>query len=206
MKTSLPYATREIDLDLAGYHFRLLEVADTDALLDAHIREKEAQRRGADEEIPYWAELWPSALGLPGIAAGKLGAPVTLSDYLQPALEFARSNWELNNETPADLLLLDWRRPASIPPVDLLLASDITYDPANFPYLPEVFRARCKPEGRIILSDPRRQVAQPFFRELPDRGFTVERVEEVILFRGREIVIHIYCLERKNMGHPEFPG
>ena len=89
-----------------------------------------------DERIPYWADLWASAiglshylvdnqylikdknvfeigcgLGLPAIVAGKLGAAATtLSDYLQEALDFAKLNWEKNLPLKnVEFSLLDWR-------------------------------------------------------------------------------------------------
>lgn len=219
MHHSLPYPTRQIRLEIEGHTFELLEVADAEALLDELIRKGDTHQDVQDERIPYWAELWPSALGmaqfllkrplvqtgqsvlelgcglgLPGIVAGKLGGKVTLSDYLTPALEFARSNWMLNHEQEVTCTLLDWRRPDPTLAADLLLASDITYEARNFPHLPAAFRSLCKSGGTIILSDPKRKVARDFFRSLPAAGFWMEKVDEPIHFQGREIVIHIYLL------------
>ncbi|PHN08504.1 class I SAM-dependent methyltransferase [Flavilitoribacter nigricans] len=225
MNFSLPYPTREIDLQLEGGHtFKLLEVADAEALLDELILKGDQHEDVQDERIPYWAELWPSALGmaqfllkradsgagliregqgvlelgcglgLPGIVAGKLGGQVTLSDYLEPALDFARSNWALNNAAEANYTLLDWRQPDADLAADVLLASDITYEARNFPYLPHAFRTLCKPGGTIVLSDPRRQVAREFFHDLPAKGFIMEKFEEPVKFQGKTIVIHLYTL------------
>lgn len=222
MPIVLPYPTRQIDLELENHTFKLLEVADAEALLDELIGKGDSHEDVLDERIPYWAELWPSALGmaqfllkrpivapgrkvlelgcglgLPGIVAGKLGGEVTLSDYLPPALDFAQSNWELNNEQEVKTTLLDWRKPEPALATDLLLASDITYEARNFPYLPNAFHTLCKPGGTIVLSDPKRQVAKPFFRRLPEEGFTVEKLEEEVKFQRRRIVIHIYLVSRK---------
>lgn len=194
-------------------------MADAEALLDELIQKGETHEDVEDERIPYWAELWPSALGmaqfllkrnliaahhrvleigcglgLPGIVAGMTGAEVTLSDYLEPALDFARSNWSLNHDREVQLALLDWRTPDSGLAADILLASDITYESRNFPYLPTTFRQLSGPGGKIILSDPRRQVAQTFFERLPEKGFTVERFEEMVRFQEKEILIHVYVI------------
>lgn len=221
MNTTLPYPTRQIELNILGHAFKLLEVADAEILLDELIRQGEEQEGEIDDRIPYWAELWPSALGmaqflikqqlvvpdqkilelgcglgLPGIVAGRLGAQVTLSDYLQPALDFAGNNWALNNEHKANLTVLDWRAPEPHLAADLLLASDITYEVKHFPFLPNAFHTLCKPGGKIVLSDPRRQVAQAFFENLPQKGFTLEKFTEAIEFHGRAMDIHIYLLSR----------
>lgn len=222
MSLFLPYPTRQIDLELEKQTFSILEVADAEALLDELIGKGDSHEDVQDERIPYWAELWPSALGmaqfllkrslvtpgqkvlelgcglgLPGIVAGKLGGTVTLSDYLAPALDFAQSNWALNNEQEVNTILLDWRKPDPELAADLVLASDITYEARNFPYLPNAFRTLCKAGGTIVLSDPKRQVAQAFFKILPQEGFVVEKFEEEVDFQGKPIVIHIYLLTRK---------
>jgi predicted nicotinamide N-methyase len=219
MNSSLPYPTRQIELNLEGHSFQLLEVADAEVLLDELIQKGDTHQDVQDERIPYWAELWPSALGmaqfllkrdiiqsgqsvlelgcglgLPGIVAGKLGAEVTLSDYLMPALDFAQSNWNLNNEQQVTCTLLDWRKPDPGLAAEVLLASDITYEARNFPFLPDAFRTLCRPGGIIVLSDPKRQVAQAFFQTLPREGFALEKFEEEVDFQGRKIVIHLYTL------------
>lgn len=219
MNGSLPYATRQIELDLEGHSFQLLEVADADALLDELIQKGDGHEDVQDERIPYWAELWPSALGmaqfllkrniiqagqsvlelgcglgLPGIVAGKLGARVTLSDYLLPALDFAKSNWDLNNQEEVTSTLLDWREPDPRLAAEVLLASDITYEARNFPFLPHAFRTLCQAGGLIVLSDPKRQVAQTFFQSLSAEGFEVEKFAEEVDFQERKIVIHLYTL------------
>ncbi|MCB0630065.1 MAG: hypothetical protein R2824_16835 [Saprospiraceae bacterium] len=221
MTNRLPYPTRPIEVDVLGRAFRILEVADAEALLDELI-DRESQEEGPlDDLIPYWAELWPSALGmaqyllkeqvirygetvlelgcglgLPGIVAGTMGGIVTLSDHLPPALDFARENWILNlPEQPVQLSLLDWRHPDSSLAADCLLASDITYDVSNFPYLPQAFRQLIRPGGRVILADPKRAVAQDFFSNLPKEGFDVEKLQEIVAFNNKMIQIDIYELQ-----------
>lgn len=216
----LPYPTREVRIEILGRAFTILEVADAEALLDELIEAGHPSDEAWDEYIPYWAELWPSAiglaqfllrhpliaknqsvlelgcgLGLPSIVAGGYGATVTLSDYLEPALDFARSNWAINLRQSVASAVLDWRRPDPDLAADIVLASDITYEIKNFPFLPDAFHTLCKPGGKIILSDPRRQVAQAFFHRLPEAGFKLEKFEEVISLADREVQIDIYVLE-----------
>lgn len=222
MGSVLPYATNLLSLQILDHTFQIQVVANPGVLLDELIDKGDAHEDVLDERIPYWAELWPSAvglaqfllrrqaispgekvlelgcgLGLPGIAAGALGGLVTLSDYLQPALDFAERNWQLNHHKAVELALLDWREPAPGLAADCVLASDITYEERNFPYLPAAFRQLCRQGGKVIISDPRRQKAQSFFAGLPGQGFTVEKWEEQVFFHQLEMTIHVYIIEMK---------
>jgi predicted nicotinamide N-methyase len=133
-------------------------------------------------------------LALPGIVAGKLGAQVTLSDYLPEALEFARHNWRRNLDTPARAQLMDWRHPDPRLAADVVLASDVAYEKRAFPHLPHAFRALCKPGGMVIVSEPGRDVARPFFEALPSRGFFVEKHSVEGQFRTLRYSVQVYVL------------
>ena len=118
----------------------LTVINNLDALFEALVNKGSDHPDVVDERIPYWADLWASAiglshylvdnqnivkdknvfeigcgLGLPAIVAGKLGAAsTTLTDYLQEALDFAQLNWEKNLPLQnVAFSLLDWR---NIPP------------------------------------------------------------------------------------------
>lgn len=195
------YRTEEIELEVENLKVKLLKVTNVDELFDLLVAKGEDHEDVKDERIPYWAELWPAALGmshylvqsgivqpgltvtelgcglaLPGIIAGLLGANVTLTDYLEEALLFARRNWSLNlPEEQLQTALLDWREPNPALAADLLIASDITYEKRYFEYLPNAFITMCKPGGRIVVSDPNRHVAGAFFEDLPAKGFILEK-------------------------------
>lgn len=213
MELPLEYRTRDIQLDLEGLSFQLTLVANTDDLMDRLLAKGEAHEDVRDERIPYWADLWPSAialsrylireqiirpgitvleigcgLGLPGIVAGRLGAEVIFTDYLEEALQMARHNWEQNLDRPARFERMDWRRPLPDFAADMVLASDVAYEARAFAPLPEAFQALCRPGGAVLLSEPNRAIARPFLRSLPQKGFSVtdhcfEGQYEQILYR-----------------------
>lgn len=215
----LPFRARRIQQHVGGHIFQLWQVAQPDQLLDELIAKGDTHEDVIDERIPYWAELWPSAigmvqyllrhpelvsghsvleigcgLGLPGIAAGMLGGEVTLSDYLAPALDFAYANWQLNHHSSVGLALLDWRQPDPTLTADLVLASDITYEARHFSYLPHAFRTLCRPGGHVLISDPQRKVAQAFFQGLAGEGFRVDRTEEQVRLNERLHLVDIYLI------------
>ena len=99
------------------YSIKLKQVADVEKLVD-EITDDEFNQ---DERLPYWAEVWPSAMalaeyilsnqnefrhknalelgcgiGLVGIAATLAAANVTFSDYEKDALNFTENNYFLN--------------------------------------------------------------------------------------------------------------
>ena len=110
------YDTRTETVTVGNRTLSIQSVRDTNALLDAI----DPATFMEDERLPYWAELWPSAialarwvsrypglegkrvlelgcgLGLSGIAAAAAGARVTMTDYDEDALLFARFNAALN--------------------------------------------------------------------------------------------------------------
>lgn len=192
--------TRSHLLDFEGLSIRIDQHGDVDALFDELLSKGEESEAVQDERIPYWADLWPSAiamslhllrselitpattvteigcgLGLPGIVAGMLGAKeVIFSDYLEEALVFARRNWALNNSSAARFERMDWREPNPAFAADLLLASDVAYEQRFFDHLPQAFRALTRPGGRILFSEPGRGVAKDFLAGLPGLGFEVK--------------------------------
>ncbi|MCC7302178.1 MAG: 50S ribosomal protein L11 methyltransferase [Bacteroidia bacterium] len=164
----------------AGKHkLNMLIPSDPDAILDNFVTV-----RGEEREIPYWAELWHSAialsevlqanptivngkkvleigcgLGLPGIVAGKLGArKVIFSDLLPEPLLFARVNWERNNLGDAVFQPADWMRQEELPVADVILASDVAYERRFFPSFFHLLRS-VLPQSTVILSEPGRELA-----------------------------------------------
>ncbi|MDQ3875661.1 MAG: 50S ribosomal protein L11 methyltransferase, partial [Actinomycetota bacterium] len=124
----------------------LLRPRDAEALIDEEAFERE-------EFLPYWAELWPSALALaravaarplegarvvelgcglalPSIAAALRGARVLATDWSHHAVSLAAKN-ALRNGVSVEVALCSWTAPGRIlteAPWDLILASDVLYE------------------------------------------------------------------------------
>jgi predicted nicotinamide N-methyase len=173
---------------------------DSDALLD------EAAFDARDEYLPYWAELWPSAialartvakrsldgrrvlelgcgLGLPGLAAAVGGARVSLTDWAPEAVNAARDN-AARNGVEVDAFVCDWRSPETLfasAPWDLVLLADVLYEERNVAPLLSLL-PRLAPE--VLLADPDRATAAPFLAGAEER-WTVRttRDERVLVHR-----------------------
>jgi predicted nicotinamide N-methyase len=188
---------REDLVTVGARELRVVRPSDAAELID----EEEFER---DEFLPYWAELWPSAvalaaavatrgvgglrvlelgcgLGLPSIVAAVDGARrVLATDWSREALDFAARNAELNGAR-VDTELVDWREPRDLGVWDLVLCSDLLYEERNveplLALLPRLTR-------EVLLAEPGRPYAQPFLEraaaewaveELPERVYRLRR-------------------------------
>ena len=175
------------DLKIGGEVFHLSSIKNVDDLYEALIAKGPEHEDVIDEKIPYWADLWHSAigmaeyilegdsikandkvleigcgLGLAGLAAGKKGGEVVLTDYIPEALEVAELVWRMNMTSEPNLEVLDWRNPHLDWKADVLLASDVAYEERNFAPLIAAFQTLVKPGGKIIISEPGRPLGKDF--------------------------------------------
>jgi predicted nicotinamide N-methyase len=169
---------------------------------DDLIDEREFAR---DEFLPYWAELWPSAvalariaaarccpglsvlelgcgLGLPSIAAALSGADVLATDWSNDALRFTRANAARNGARVATAVV-DWRSPPPLPSADLVLGSDLLYEARNAGPLLALLERVLAPGGDALIADPGRRHAEGFVAAAA-RDWRVESLAAPELPRG----------------------
>ena len=211
------YKTKEEQLDISGIKIKLVRITNIDELYEELVRKGETHEDVKDERIPYWADLWPSAialsqymvntnavsknmqvleigcgLGLPGIMAGKFCNRITLTDYIKEPLDFARHNWRLNNDHTAQFEILDWRKPDAAFKADVVLASDVAYEKRSFKHLFNAFKKLLNPGGFILMSEPNRQYAFEFFNSLKEKGFNFSTTSYKINYRDITSAVNIY--------------
>ncbi len=190
---------------IAGRDLVLLRPRDAEALLDEDAFEH-------DEFLPYWAELWPSALalarmvapralhgartlelgcglGLPSLAAALAGGRVLATDWSPDAIAMTARNAERNG-IAIETLVCSWSAPEPLlarGPWDLVLASDVLYEPRNGEALAPLLPRLLAPHGEVWLADPGRPAAERFLA-----GFDAERRKARELPRGG-----IYCIRSR---------
>ena len=190
------YTLNSTRYEFAPRGFTITHVADPDTLLDELISRPVDDPDLQDERLPYWSEIWPTAqaltpfilegglitpddtvielgcgLGLPGIAAATRCKQVTLTDYQEDALSLARINAITNLDTDIPTALLDWREPSDLAPADILIAADIAYEDRFFQPILNTFDQLLKPDGHIMMGEPNRPFAKPFFDLLQQSGW-----------------------------------
>ncbi|CAN5813678.1 methyltransferase domain-containing protein [soil metagenome] len=206
-------------VNVGGKYYRLMHPASAEDLID------EAEFE-CDERLPYWAEIWPSAIalarvladthiaerrtielgcgiGLPSVVALDGGALVTATDHYLPALPFAHHNGLLNTGGELKSTHLDWHTSACgrLGKFDLILASDVLYEQRHVPALASLIPEMLASGGEAMLSDPRRKNSPGFKRELENRGFRC-RVRSTTVRQGeKDIEVLVYGI-RRTAGHP----
>ena len=177
---------------IGGRTIALLHPASADDL----INEEDYVR---DERLPYWADIWPSGrvlaahlvergggagvrllelgcgTGLVATAAVLAGYDVTATDYYEDACRFARWNAWHNTGVAVAAPPLDWRTyPDNLPRYDMVVASDVLYEPRYPEMVAGIFARALAPGGTALVADPGR-VALPAFLEACDtRGLVAD--------------------------------
>jgi predicted nicotinamide N-methyase len=185
--------------------YRITHPVSADDLIDENDFDR-------DERLPYWAELWPSALalarhlserdlggkraielgcgvGLPTILALAQGADVLATDHYEAALDFTAYNSRTNLNQEPRVSVLDWRESdiEGIGTFDLVLAADVLYERKSAAALANLVPKLFAPGGEAIFADPRRDEAPSFLEAMERHGF-VDAKEEVTVERSTRVV------------------
>jgi predicted nicotinamide N-methyase len=149
-------------------------------------------QQGYAVPFPYWAQIWPAAralsiflndhseyifdkqvlelaagLGLPSLVAAASGAKkVCVSDESEEAVQVLQKVISHNRFNNIESRCLNWHQlPPHLQP-EVLLLSDINYDPVEFDTLFDVLTNFLQKGTLIILSTPQRLMAKPFISRL----------------------------------------
>lgn len=146
---------------------------------------------GSNPVFPYWAQVWPAAkalcemiagypnlvkdkkvlelaagIGLPSLLAARFAKSVTASDYIPAAVALMQRSVQYSNVENMDAIVLDWNNLDDSVSADVLLLSDINYDPASFEILYRVLQHFLEKGTTILLSTPQRIQGKAFMAML----------------------------------------
>lgn len=203
-------------VQIGEYDFLLLRIRDIDELFSHLLKKGPEAIELSDERMPYWAELWPSAiglsmhllknrkaingkkiielgcgLGLPGIVASKLNGDVLMTDYLAEALSIAKVNWKKNLTTKFKGMKIDWRNVKEDIKYDVILASDVAYESRSFLPLLSSLKLLLKKDGVIYISEPNRKFTSPFI-EMLSKVFLITKFDHTVVLDSISYVVSIY--------------
>jgi len=194
-----------------------------DTSLEIFVPDEEAVRRAYQKgeiDFPYWSKLWPAAnalasylvhhpaytkdktvielgagLGLPSLVVAKNAFSVLCTDYSQVAVDIAEKSARHHGFKNFKTAVIDWTELATRPKADVLLLSDVNYEPAVFSALQKLIRDYLDDGTTILLSTPQRLMAKDFIRQL--LPFTVETEQVEISQKEEKVPISVFVLKKQ---------
>lgn len=183
----------EVRLPGSGEDLAIIKPDDMDRLLDAVEDDPE-------QNLPYWAEIWPSGvaladeivaepdalagrrvfeigsgIGITAAAALRAGADLTVADYAAAALTLCRANALLNAGREPRTVRCNWRDPGdellALAPFPVVLAADVLYESRDVEPLLDLLEGLVAPGGLLWLAEPGRAVARRFVELAGQRGW-----------------------------------
>ena len=173
----------------------------------------------SNEPFPFWAKLWPSSialiqfikantywikdknileigagLGLPSFMFASIAKSILVSDYMPEAVELMEKNIQQLPFTNIQAMQLDWNHvPNSIQP-EVVLLSDVNYDPTQFENLLRLIKRFIIDDAVVVMATPQRIMASPFVNALQDH---VQHTQvELVIENEKQIEISILVLSK----------
>jgi predicted nicotinamide N-methyase len=210
---------------IGGLTIPFVQIADPDRVLDQVAEQEDRLERlsgrrteGDQLHLPYWAELWDSAvgigqllvrrqeefagrtaidlgcgMGLAGTVAARIGMRVLFADLEPPALLFAQLN-SLPNADRVRTRRLNWQTDRLDERFDLILGADILYERKQWDFLEPFWRAHLAEGGTVLLGEPGRQTGEMFIDWIAGKGWALTQHSEAVPTRA--VPIRIFELQR----------
>lgn len=177
------------------------------------------KNNGEDPASLYWAKVWPASIGLciflqnnlqyikdknvlelaagpglPGIYSAVFSRQVCISDIEPQAVELVRLSATHNQLQNVSCRTIDWNDLSDVPLPEILLLSDINYEPSQFEQLLLVIHYFLGNQCTIILSTPQRLMAKDFIIQL--LPFCIVQTETAIEMEDQQTNISIFVLKK----------
>lgn len=168
--------------------------------------------------FPYWTRIWPSSLalarfliqhknyvagkyvvelaaglGLPSLVASQWAKRVDCSDYSEEAMQVLERTIAYNQIHNVFCHTWDWNLlPTHLQP-EVLLLSDVNYEPAQFDNLFRTLELFINKGATVLLSTPQRLMAKSFLERLL---VWKKHQEEVLIGEpGQEVTVTVLVLQ-----------
>lgn len=171
------------------------------------------------EPFPYWAKLWPSSialvqylkanriwiehknvleigagLGLPSFMIAGYANSVQVSDYAPEAVELLEKNIQHLRLNNVQAMELDWNNVPDSINADVVLLSDVNYNPSQFNGLLQLITKLISEGTIVLLSTPQRIMASPFVNAI--QQLVKQKHVELVNENGKSVEISILVLSK----------
>jgi predicted nicotinamide N-methyase len=203
-------------IQLAQESFELEIFADLDQEFTAHFDEMSDPTKGLPEP-PLFGCLWPAAeglalylleqktkikgkrvleigcgLGLPSLLCARMGAQVETMDHHPGVASLLMRNCQRNQLPKLMFHLSSFQKTQTrLGEFDLIIGSDILYEPDVYPQLEAFILQQAAPSCQIILADPGRYAVHRFGAILKQK-FHYSMVKQEVPHHEHLIEIHRY--------------
>jgi predicted nicotinamide N-methyase len=191
----LGYQTRKMDVSIDDIKIRIRALSDHMQYADPSGSAEKAGICSASWSM--FGQLWPAShilanavneieikdrcileigcgLGLPSLVLQHRGANITASDHHPLSESFLDYNALLNELPAIPYIDLPWsNREEKLTRFDLIIGSDILYEPNHAQLLAGLIERIANPSAMVILSCPGRGYRNKFSRSLAQLGFTL---------------------------------
>lgn len=195
------YETNTIDVVIRNRKFSFFVPKSLDRFIDPE---------NVLNNFPLWAKIWEpclmladhlalmpvnpeqsfleigSGLGLVGIVASSFGHKVTMTEYNDDALNFAKASAHINDCSNLKIMKLDWDKPELKGTFDRIIGCEIIYKEESFYPILRLFQTYLKKEGELLLSERVRKSSVEFFRQMSEH-FNIKAQKKIIRNGSDEI-------------------
>ena len=122
-------------------------------------------------------------IGLASLVLSSKNADITATDHHPLAESFLNYNADLNGFKRIGFVRADWNsKNSSLGQFDLVIGSDLLYEPQSVEYLSGFIDSRARPSSQVIIVDPGRGLTAKFKSRMSKLGFTANsRASDVLL-------------------------
>ncbi|MCH5688883.1 protein N-lysine methyltransferase family protein [Niabella sp. W65] len=193
-----------------------------DQRIEIYIPEEQAilDKYRNNKDDAYWAQVWPAAiglclfleqytyfirnkqilelaagLGLPGLYTASLAQQVTITDKEPLSKVFVQQSALHLGLKNVITKTLNWKDALQEPLPELVLLSDVNYEPAVFEELKQVLLLYLTQKVPVIISTPQRLVAREFIMEL--MPYSSLQWNCIVPLHNKKTGVSIFVLERE---------
>jgi predicted nicotinamide N-methyase len=125
--------------------------------------------------------------------AARWASTVICYDHNQTAIEFAALSTEYHQLKNVNTCTIDWNQLPPYLETDVVLLSDVNYDPSAFEWQQEIILSFLQKNVTVLLSTPQRIQARSFL--LPLMNYCRHNEEFHIKHEDKEVIISVMVLK-----------